>query len=165
MAKRIGEFDSNNGNLLIETHTSTCFLSSSDAIYASHPSMVWGLSQRSSGSRRLTRASQQVKRKVCQWCYQGGELQHARSIGWWVHLVQTEVQTMNTELNQNQRPVILWMKRRDNPNDTHWVFIVSGSGSDPTDYLIHDPWFVGGAYMNLSSRARNYDFFMTLNRF
>jgi hypothetical protein len=64
---------------------------------------------------------------------------------------------MDQELNQGQRPVILGMHKRNNPDDNHWVVVVSGQGSDPAGYLIHDPWFKGGAYMPLSARTRNYD--------
>jgi hypothetical protein len=40
---------------------------------------------------------------------------------------------------------------------THWVVVTSGSGSNPDNYLINNPWFVGGQSMKLSSRTSNYD--------
>jgi len=64
---------------------------------------------------------------------------------------------LDQELNQNHRPVILGMHKKGNPNDTHWVVVISGQGSDPANYYIHDPWFVGGANMKLSARTRSYD--------
>jgi len=64
---------------------------------------------------------------------------------------------LDQELNQNHRPVILGMHKRGNPNDTHWVVVVSGQGNDPANYYINDPWFVGGANMKLSARTRSYD--------
>jgi hypothetical protein len=68
---------------------------------------------------------------------------------------------LDQELNQHHRPVILGMCKKGTCNaqnpDTHWVVVVSGQGSDPANYLIHDPWFVGGANMKLSTRTRSYD--------
>lgn len=64
---------------------------------------------------------------------------------------------LEQELNQNHRPVILGMHKKGDPNDTHWVVVISGHGNDPSNYYIHDPWFVGGANMKLSARTRSYD--------
>lgn len=55
---------------------------------------------------------------------------------------------LQTELNQNHRPVILGMHRGDN---THWVVVLSGSGSNRRNYVIHDPGVRNGAYMRLSA--------------
>jgi len=65
---------------------------------------------------------------------------------------------LDQELNQNHRPVILGMHRKGNVNDTHWVVVTSGQGSDPSNYFINDPWFLGGANMMLSTRSPKYDF-------
>jgi len=44
---------------------------------------------------------------------------------------------LERELNHNGRHVILGMSKGSN---THWVLVTSGQGTDPADYLIHDPW-------------------------
>lgn len=54
---------------------------------------------------------------------------------------------LSTELNQNRRPVILGMSRG---NETHWVLVVSGSGSSRANYRIHDPWPLNGANTSLN---------------
>jgi hypothetical protein len=44
--------------------------------------------------------------------------------------------------------------------NTHWVVVLSGNGSDPANYTIHDPWPIYGANMKLdvySSRGWNFD--------
>jgi hypothetical protein len=67
--------------------------------------------------------------------------------------------TLDRELNANNRPVILGMHRAGNPNDTHWVLVTSGSGDEASDYVMHDPWPLNGANTKLSVRARdNYVF-------
>lgn len=55
---------------------------------------------------------------------------------------------LQTELNQYHRPVILGMHKG---NNTHWVVVISGSGTNPANYVIHDPWPVNGANMHLNS--------------
>lgn len=65
---------------------------------------------------------------------------------------------LDRELNQNGRPVILGMHKKGSSGDTHWVLVLSGSGSDPANYTIHDPWFEGGANDKLDARARTSDF-------
>jgi hypothetical protein len=64
---------------------------------------------------------------------------------------------LDREINQNHRPVIVKLSNKTNSNDTHWVVVVSGYGSDPRNYRIHDPWFVDGANMLLSTRTTDYD--------
>jgi hypothetical protein len=68
----------------------------------------------------------------------------------WSHLDQ--------ELNQNHRPVLLGMAQKGKPQNTHWIVVVSGQGSDAANYTVHDPWFLGGANMKLSTRLQKYDF-------
>ncbi len=61
---------------------------------------------------------------------------------------------LDQELNQNHHPVLLGMHKG---NQTHWVLIISGRGSDPANYIMHDPWYEGGANMRLDARtARNW---------
>lgn len=48
---------------------------------------------------------------------------------------------------------MLGMHRSDNPNDTHWVLVTEGQGDDAANYIMHDPWFLGGLNMRLSVRA------------
>lgn len=62
----------------------------------------------------------------------------------------TDLSPLDYEINQNGRPVILYMKKG---GKTHWVVVFRGSGSNPASYLIHDPAFTGGANMRLSSRS------------
>jgi hypothetical protein len=50
------------------------------------------------------------------------------------------------------------MALKTNANDTHWVLVLSGNGTDPANYVIHDPWFEGGANDRLDARARTYNF-------
>lgn len=66
---------------------------------------------------------------------------------------------LDQELNQNGRPVILGMYKRDNPQATHWVLVVSGQGSSPNGYVVHDPWPLDGANTSLAVLTRqNYVF-------
>jgi hypothetical protein len=64
---------------------------------------------------------------------------------------------LDQELYQNHRPIMLGMHRKGDSGATHWVVVVSGHGSDPDNYSIHDPWFLGGASMPLTARTRDYD--------
>jgi hypothetical protein len=86
----------------------------------------------------------------------------------WVSQYEFSWSRLEQELNQNHRPVILGMCKKgtcqfDHDNDpnthaqTHWVVVISGQGSDPANYSIHDPWFLGGENMKLSARTRTYD--------
>jgi len=76
---------------------------------------------------------------------------------------------LDQELSQNHRPVILGMCKRgtchldydDDPNthaQTHWVVVVSGRGTDPEYYLVHDPWYKCGANIPLATRSEDWDF-------
>lgn len=65
---------------------------------------------------------------------------------------------LEQEINQNNRPVILGMHIKGDFNKTHWVLVTSGFGSDPSNYRMHDPWYLNGTDMSLSVRAKNYDF-------
>ena len=55
------------------------------------------------------------------------------------------------ELNTRKRPPILKLAQKSS-GLTHWVVIVSGSGSRPEDYIINDPWLSSG-YTDLSART------------
>lgn len=94
-------------------------------------------------------------------CSQGKALWISRSVFSWNILDQ--------QLNQNHRPVILGMCKTDtcyldhddDPNTfatTHWVLVVSGHGSNPSDYHIHDPAFKCGANLLLSTRSSEWTF-------
>lgn len=64
---------------------------------------------------------------------------------------------LQTELNQNHRPVILGMHRYVNGVlNTHWIVVISGSGTNPANYTIHDPWPINGANMRLNSYSGWY---------
>lgn len=77
----------------------------------------------------------------------------------WVNRYQFSWARLDQELNQNNRPVILGMHCGSNRNDTHWVLVTSGYGSDASDYIIHDPWPLNGADTNLNVYTRqNYVF-------
>jgi hypothetical protein len=63
---------------------------------------------------------------------------------------------LDTELNQNRRPVMLEMHRMcPGRNDivckTHWVVVLSGHGDDPANYIINDPGRRDGARRRLNS--------------
>ena len=75
----------------------------------------------------------------------------------WVNRYGFSWSRLDQELNQNNRPVILGMHRKGNSSLTHWVLVVSGQGSAPANYSMHDPWFLGGANMKLSTRTQDYD--------
>ncbi len=64
-------------------------------------------------------------------------------------------QRLDQELNQNHHPVILGMYKRGNPDNTHWVLVVSGKGTDAGGYLVNDPWPLDGANTNLSVLSRD----------
>jgi hypothetical protein len=55
---------------------------------------------------------------------------------------------LEREINQNERPVILGMHKG---SSTHWVLVIDGSGSQTSNYIIHDPWPIHGAKMKLSA--------------
>lgn len=55
----------------------------------------------------------------------------------------------------NGYPVLIGMHRKDNALDTHWVVAIDGEGSKAKNYVIHDPWFEGGANSRLDSRTEN----------
>lgn len=70
----------------------------------------------------------------------------------WVSKYSFSWSRLQTELNQNHRPVILGMHRWVNgQKHTHWVVVLSGSGSSRGNYTIHDPGVRNGAYMRLSA--------------
>jgi len=64
-------------------------------------------------------------------------------------------QRLDQELNQNHRPVILGVHKRDNPGLTHWVLVISGKGADAGGYLVNDPWPLAGANTNMSVLSRD----------
>jgi len=77
--------------------------------------------------------------------------------------------TLDQQLNQNHRPILLGMCKKgtcqyDNDNDpetysqTHWVVVLNGQGSDPANYRIHDPAFKCGANIPLSTRSGDWEF-------
>lgn len=65
---------------------------------------------------------------------------------------------LESEINENHRPVILGMHLEENPENTHWVVVHTGQGSDPEYYLIHDPWYKCGANIPLATRSDDWDF-------
>lgn len=65
---------------------------------------------------------------------------------------------LHQEINQNHRPVILGMHLKGNPDDTHWVVVTRGQGSDPASYYMYDPWYKCGQNMKLSHYSGRYDF-------
>lgn len=65
---------------------------------------------------------------------------------------------LDQEINQNHRPVILGMHLKGNLDDTHWVVVTRGQGSDPANYYMYDPWYKCGQNMKLSHRSGRYDF-------
>lgn len=91
-----------------------------------------------------------------------GKINHVSRVGFsWERLDQ--------ELNQNHRAVILGMCKRgtchldydDDPNThalTHWVVVISGQGTDPEYYLMHDPWYKCGANIPLATRSQDWQF-------
>lgn len=55
---------------------------------------------------------------------------------------------LQTELNQRKRPVLLELL---NGASTHWVLVLSGTGTNPANYIIHDPWPLNGSNNRLSN--------------
>ena len=76
----------------------------------------------------------------------------------WVNKYSFSWDRLDKEINLNHHPVILGMHKKSNPNSTHWILVTNGSGSDPRNYLINDPWFLDGQNMHLSDRSNSYDF-------
>ncbi|MCA9964437.1 MAG: hypothetical protein KC423_09345 [Anaerolineales bacterium] len=62
---------------------------------------------------------------------------------------------LDRELNQNGRLVILGFHKAGNASQTHWVLVTAGQGSDPSNYLAHDPGSLQGANTNLQSFLRD----------
>ncbi len=48
-----------------------------------------------------------------------------------------------------QQPVLVQMTR--GPREQHWVLVLSGTGGDPANYTMHDPWPLNGAAMKLNA--------------
>lgn len=71
---------------------------------------------------------------------------------------------LSQELNHNHRPVIVELCRKgtchldDDHRQTHWVVVVSGQGTDPEYYLMHDPWYKCGANIPLATRSEDWEF-------
>jgi hypothetical protein len=76
---------------------------------------------------------------------------------------------LDQELNEQHRPVILKLCKKgtcpldydDDPDThatTHWVVLVSGQGTDPEYYLMHDPWYKCGANIPLATRSEHWEF-------
>lgn len=78
----------------------------------------------------------------------------AKGYATWVNRYAFSWARLEQELNQNGRPVILGMHRRRNSNDTHWVLVTRGYGTNASDYLIQDPWPLDGANTNLNVYVR-----------
>jgi hypothetical protein len=64
---------------------------------------------------------------------------------------------LERQVNQYKRPVILGMQHKTYGN-THWVVVLSGSGSDPANYVIHDPGVSNGANMRLNAYSARWNF-------
>jgi hypothetical protein len=76
----------------------------------------------------------------------------------WVNRYEFSWGELEQQINQSGgRPVILGMQHYSS-GLTHWIVVLSGSGSDPANYLIHDPAFTGGANMRLNSRSAEWGF-------
>jgi hypothetical protein len=70
----------------------------------------------------------------------------------WVAKYNFSWSRLEHELNDNERPVILGMhKYIGDVLHTHWVVVLSGSGDNPANYTIHDPWPINGANMKLNA--------------
>jgi hypothetical protein len=65
----------------------------------------------------------------------------------WVTKYPFSWDRLERELNDSDRPVILGMSGQT----THWVLVLDGSGDDPANYTIHDPWPINGARMKLDA--------------
>lgn len=87
----------------------------------------------------------------------------------WVSRPNFSWATLEQQLNQNHRPILLGMCKKetcqfdydDDPEthaQTHWVVVFSGQGSDPRNYRIHDPDFKCGASILLSTRSGDWEF-------
>lgn len=87
----------------------------------------------------------------------------------WVSRPDFSWAILDHQLNQNHRPILLGMCKKgtcqyDYDNDpetysqTHWVVVLSGQGSDPANYRIHDPAFKCGASIPLSTRSEDWEF-------
>lgn len=76
----------------------------------------------------------------------------------WVDQIPFSYSALEYQLNEKRRPVILGMHRKGSPEETHWVVVVNGHGSNPANYRMHDPAFKCGAVMTLAARSSDYDF-------
>jgi len=73
----------------------------------------------------------------------------------WIEKYSFSWEQLDRELDQNGRPVILGMHLEQDPDKTHWVLVTSGHGSNPSGYLVHDPWPLAGANTNLNVLFRS----------
>jgi hypothetical protein len=79
-------------------------------------------------------------------CTQGQSIFVGRVDFSWARLEQ--------ELNVNGHQVILGMTQANNTNNQHWVVVTHGHGSNPSDYLILDPWSLSKDTTNLNAYTR-----------
>lgn len=71
---------------------------------------------------------------------------------------------LEEQLNTYNRPVILGMCQPKGDCDminyqfSHWVLVVGGHGTDPSNYLAWDPWFPCGQNITLYRRSLDWEF-------
>lgn len=71
------------------------------------------------------------------------------------------LKVIDVALNIDKIPVILGLQKYNivtQQNQTHFVLVVSGSGTDPNNYQIHDPAYLCGANINLCEIYDAWDF-------
>jgi hypothetical protein len=71
---------------------------------------------------------------------------------------------LEEQLNTYNRPVILGMCQpkgncnMNNYQQSHWVLVVDGQGTDPSNYVAWDPWFKCGQNITLYRRSLDWEF-------
>jgi hypothetical protein len=94
--------------------------------------------------------------KACPFDYAKGAGCSAGKAQWAGGYYDFSWERLDKELNQNNHPGILGMQKMvNNKKYTHYFLEISGHGSDPSGYLVNDPWPLSGANTNLNVLIRS----------
>lgn len=147
------------------------FFSQIDPSWSSHPLRTGRYGTCYQSSRTIGAAGCTLTSSAMVFRYYGADINPPRlsdamgsaacPFGWWDGVATTggkvarvdkysfSWQSLEREVNQNRRPAVLGMHTTQ--GYTHWVVVLSGSGSNPGNYVINDPGGLYGAKVRLSS--------------
>ncbi len=88
--------------------------------------------------------------KACPIAWADSASQCSQGKAQWVAKKGFSWSLLDQELNQTRHPVLLGMSKKDK---THWVLVVSGSGSQASNYVVNDPWPLNGVSTPLTAQV------------